>query len=436
MGHDARAHRRLRGRRRTASARSCAAARSSSTRSPSCAARPARPRAPPSLPRRLLAEPRDLPGPHPGWGAPVGAGQRRLLRRRRELGQPRHPAGRSRRASATSASASARCARSAPSTAVSVPLVQADLQLVDGRLKGTRHQRVGHGPPVAGRRPRQHRPEARRHRAGRHRPGRRRARPVPVRPAAVGQGRRADDVRRPERARRRCGAAVRTTLDHRPADVRPELRVHRQLPSDGPVVLAWGDEGPARRSRSRARRRAGPATSCTSSRPSWPSAARPRSASTCCARRSYRSDAGVLQQGPVQHQLRTRRAPSSPTGRSRVAGATRRDRAGPGHEHRGARLRGPDRADRAARRRSRRRATTDPDSCPVGFDGLPEVELFDLTTSTWVRLPHFQGGDALRRRRAGPVRRPGHRDGPRPLRQRAGADSGSASTLAITGEVE
>ena len=24
---------------------------------------------------------------------------------------------------------------------------------------------------------------------------------------------------------------------------------------------------------------------------------------------------------------------------------------------------------------------------------LPEVELFDLTTSTWVRLPHFQGGE-------------------------------------------
>ncbi len=35
----------------------------------------------------------------------------------------------------------------------------------------------------------------------------------------------------------------------------------------------------------------------------------------------------------------------------------------------------------------------DPDSCPVGFDGLPEVELFDLTTASWVRLPHFQGGE-------------------------------------------
>ena len=35
----------------------------------------------------------------------------------------------------------------------------------------------------------------------------------------------------------------------------------------------------------------------------------------------------------------------------------------------------------------------DPDSCPVGFDGMPEVELFDLTTASWVRLPHFQGGE-------------------------------------------
>ena len=34
----------------------------------------------------------------------------------------------------------------------------------------------------------------------------------------------------------------------------------------------------------------------------------------------------------------------------------------------------------------------DPLTCPNGFDGLPEVELFDLTTSSWARLPHFAGG--------------------------------------------
>ena len=30
--------------------------------------------------------------------------------------------------------------------------------------------------------------------------------------------------------------------------------------------------------------------------------------------------------------------------------------------------------------------------CAIGFDGLPEVELFDLTESTWKRLPHLEGG--------------------------------------------
>ncbi|HYH93976.1 MAG TPA: hypothetical protein VD763_12505, partial [Candidatus Saccharimonadales bacterium] len=30
--------------------------------------------------------------------------------------------------------------------------------------------------------------------------------------------------------------------------------------------------------------------------------------------------------------------------------------------------------------------------CPVGFDGLPEVELYDLGAATWRRLPHLEGG--------------------------------------------
>ena len=34
----------------------------------------------------------------------------------------------------------------------------------------------------------------------------------------------------------------------------------------------------------------------------------------------------------------------------------------------------------------------DPVLCPNAFDGLPEVELFDLTTSSWRRLPHLTGG--------------------------------------------
>ena len=33
-----------------------------------------------------------------------------------------------------------------------------------------------------------------------------------------------------------------------------------------------------------------------------------------------------------------------------------------------------------------------PDCAVAGFDGLPEVELFDLVTGEWVRLPHMGGG--------------------------------------------
>jgi hypothetical protein len=33
-----------------------------------------------------------------------------------------------------------------------------------------------------------------------------------------------------------------------------------------------------------------------------------------------------------------------------------------------------------------------PDCVVAGFDGLPEVELFDLVTGDWVRLPHLAGG--------------------------------------------
>jgi hypothetical protein len=31
-------------------------------------------------------------------------------------------------------------------------------------------------------------------------------------------------------------------------------------------------------------------------------------------------------------------------------------------------------------------------NCPIGFDGLPEVELFDLSSKTWVRFEHMTGG--------------------------------------------
>jgi hypothetical protein len=34
----------------------------------------------------------------------------------------------------------------------------------------------------------------------------------------------------------------------------------------------------------------------------------------------------------------------------------------------------------------------DPQACPNGFDGLPEIELFDLTSSSWARFPHLASG--------------------------------------------
>jgi hypothetical protein len=34
----------------------------------------------------------------------------------------------------------------------------------------------------------------------------------------------------------------------------------------------------------------------------------------------------------------------------------------------------------------------DPLGCPNAFDGLPEIELFDLTTSSWSRFPHLSHG--------------------------------------------
>ncbi len=50
--------------------------------------------------------------------------------------------------------------------------------------------------------------------------------------------------------------------------------------------------------------------------------------------------------------------------------------------------------------------------------GLPEVELFDLTSSTWRRLPHMTSGSALRGRRTGALCRRDHRHRARPVHQR------------------
>ncbi len=47
-----------------------------------------------------------------------------------------------------------------------------------------------------------------------------------------------------------------------------------------------------------------------------------------------------------------------------------------------------------------------PDCTLAGFDGLPEVELFDLVAGDWVRLPHLAGGARYAHLGADPLRRP------------------------------
>ena len=66
-------------------------------------------------------------------------------------------------------------------------------------------------------------------------------------------------------------------------------------------------------------------------------------------------------------------------------------------------------------------------------DGLPEVEVFDIDGATWKRLPHLEPGNALRRRRPCPLRRPDVGGRPHPLRQRPATRRGFQVDVAITG---
>ena len=278
MGHDAGAHRRLRGRGvrlRFPAPRQ----RRHRQRGGHRARRAGRHRRHgPGLPRRLLAEPRHVPGARPGRGAAVRPGQRRLLRRRRKLRHARHPAGRSR------ADPRSRCrvrvvadgpGRDRRHRAADRGLAEADRRTTQGH----RHQRVGHDAPGPGGRPRRHRGQARRPGARRDRDGRRRHRAVPVRPAALRQDRRTGDVRRPGRPGRGCGPPVRTSRHHRPAHVRPELRVHRPA-----ARRRSGDPGLGRRGPPHGRDR-GPDAAAHRQRPVLP-ADRPQVTGTT----TFRSD--------------------------------------------------------------------------------------------------------------------------------------------------
>ena len=189
---------------------------------------------------------------------------------------------------------------------------------------------------------------------------------------------------------------VHPAHDGRPADLRPELGIDQPAPSRRRrSILAWGSGSLLRVEIAGQKPRASSATSCTTCRPAWRSAARPRSVPTCSARpsstRTRRSSA------------RTRRASTSagaarrsPTGPIAFEGTLRRrrscDRARTSAAMLGRHRRGPQ-ADRAAP--GDPAAVPDPptDDCdPPIFDGMPEVEVFDRGADEWMRLPHPDPG--------------------------------------------
>ena len=174
-------------------------------------------------------------------------------------------------------------------------------------------------------------------------------------------------------------------------------------------------------SRSRTRRPGGSATSSTTCRPAWPISGTTTFRSDLIRSTRRRIGCGVLQQGPVQHQLRARigddRLPADD-----VRGHARGDRAGDRPE-----LRGRYWADREADRRSsrcRRSRRTCPnpptaDCAPVDRStASPRSSCSTSATQEWKRLPHLSAGPRYAVADPGALRRPDNRDGADPLRQR------------------
>ena len=236
--------------------------------------------------------------------------------------------------------------------------------------------------------------------------------------------------------------ALRPPRDGRPADVRPDdSGSTSQLPADGPVILAWGSGEAARRRDRRPEAAAHRQRPVLPAAPTSRSAARPRSVATCCARTRRRCRRRVLQQGPVSINF----------GRGSATIAYRpiafEGTFAPTELAIGLNFGGDDGvgAGRRAARRSSRSTRSPPPCDPTSrrprtatrqcFDGLPEVEVFDLIdVATWVRLPHLTQGTRYGVADPDALRRPGDGHRARPLRQRRQrAASGSASTWRSTG---
>ena len=227
------------------SERSCAAARSSSTRSPSSAAPRARP----------TAWPRSMSGSSRRPAARTRCASRvaRCCRRRSAATlrrQPGRPAldvlqGDPARC-ATSPSVSARCGRSGPRPRSRSPSSRRT-SASRTAASGDGQQRVRTGSRDAGPRPGvDGRPPADLRRAS---CGRRRRHPHRCNP--FGQAIAEPVVGSPlfdANGRRPGHRAIRPVRDDRPADVRLNIGMNSQLPTDGAVILAWAR---ARRCRSR-----------------------------------------------------------------------------------------------------------------------------------------------------------------------------------------
>ena len=310
-----------------------------------------------------------------------------------------------------------------------VPLIEADLRLEDGRLKGTVTNASNETLLQAGRRPRRDGRQARR--------PRRRAQTATVDVAIAAVPDRASSC--PTGSSGRCSSATRassattrpalyarhTIIDQLTYD--PNFGFTGQLPADGPVVLGLGRPRPAAGRDRGPGRRAGPATSCTSCRPTS------RSSGTT----TFRSDllrSTVVAPTP-RSSARTRTAstsggaaPRCPTGRSPSTARIDADRAGHRPELRRARAsRHRAQADRAAaddpgavqRAAATRRLRPRSTACPRSSCTTSTARDVDATAA-----PRRRG--ALRGRGPGALRRPGHRDGP------ASASSTTAATASAS----
>ena len=308
-------------------------------------------------------------------------------------------------------------------TAVAVPRIQADLGLVDGRLTGHGQERLRPRPREAGGRPRRDRWQS----SMTSRPARQASVDSPWRRSdPFGQPLSDQVVGRSSSATRAVTADMtdlyirHTMIDQLTYD--PNWARRRRCRPTG-RSCSRGAPAACSPSRSSARAARHSATSCTTSRPTWRSSGETTFRGDLLRSTIDRSDAAFFSKDPstinfgkgsatlayrpiaVRGDVRPERARDRP----RTSGATS-DRVPPVKPIE------PLPGDPGAVHGSDR-----PEAARSRVDGLPEVELFDLTSQDWVRLPHLDGGAHATR---SPIRRATS------TRPRASSSSASSTTAA------